>query len=433
MKHIEGLLTIFNELQSTNSTNQKQAILKKYESNSVFKTVVYFLINPYITTGISGKKINKELGKSYWQEFTDLPTSLIKLLVYIEDNNTGRDVDISICQKYISQFADIEERELVKSIVTKSLKMGINAKLVNKVYGVDYIPMWEVQLGSSFDKLKLKNNEYFYLSQKLNGNRCSFVDDALTSRQGKEFTGLQHIIEDLNVAGLESYFIDGELVRKNTDGVSDGENFRIGTGIINSDDADKSQIKLVIFDMFPAAELSDKQSQYTYKFRKEKLLILKDTIAKMNLQNIEVVNMVYEGADKAEIDRWLDYAVQNGWEGLMLNKDTTYKCKRTADLIKIKRFYTVDLKVIGYEEGAGRLKGTLGALIVDFKGNSVNVGSGFDDVTRTEIWSNRGNILGRIIEVKYKDVSKDKKTGLESLQFPIYITLREIGKEVSYN
>ena len=34
---------------------------------------------------------------------------------------------------------------------------------------------------------------------------------------------------------------------------------------------------------------------------------------------------------------------------------------------------------------------------------------------------------------KYKEISRDKKTGLESLQFPIYCGLREIGKEPSYD
>ena len=37
------------------------------------------------------------------------------------------------------------------------------------------------------------------------------------------------------------------------------------------------------------------------------------------------------------------------------------------------------------------------------------------------------------MEVKYKEISKDKKTGLESLQFPIYMGMREYGKCISYD
>ena len=160
---------------------------------------------------------------------------------------------------------------------------------------------------------------------------------------------------------------------------------------------------------------------------------LRDVIREKGLQNIEIVTMVYEGTDQSEIMKWLDYAVDAGWEGLMLNKDATYKCKRTTDLIKIKRFYSMDLPVVEVLQGDGRLKGTLGALVVKYKDNTVNVGSGFDDETRAKFWEERDNIIGRVVEVKYKEISKDKKTGLESLQFPIYIGLREKGKIISYD
>lgn len=59
------------------------------------------------------------------------------------------------------------------------------------------IPVWDVQLGSSYDKLKLPEGSWFSLSQKMNGNRASYYKGKLISRQGKEFTGLQHIVSDL--------------------------------------------------------------------------------------------------------------------------------------------------------------------------------------------------------------------------------------------
>ena len=143
--------------------------------------------------------------------------------------------------------------------------------------------------------------------------------------------------------------------------------------------------------------------------------------------------MVYEGKDQSQIMKWLDYAVNQGWEGLMLNKDATYKCKRTTDLIKIKRFYTMDLPVVDVLEGDGRLCGALGALVVKYKDNTVNVGSGFSDESRSELWENKDSLIGRIVEVKYKEITKDKKTGLESLQFPIFVGIREVGKSVSFD
>jgi DNA ligase-1 len=116
----------------------------------------------------------------------------------------------------------------------------------------------------------------------------------------------------------------------------------------------------------------------------------------------------------------------------MLNRNSKYYRKRHNGILKVKRFYTIDLNVVSVEEGSGRLSGRLGAFVVDYKGNTLNVGSGMTDAQRDEFWLKRDDLPGRVIEVKYKEESSDKKTGLNSLQFPIFVSLREEGKEESY-
>ena len=120
-------------------------------------------------------------------------------------------------------------------------------------------------------------------------------------------------------------------------------------------------------------------------------------------------------------------------EGLMYIKNNQWKNKRHSGILKVKKFMNADCEIIGYEEGTGRLEGKLGAFVIDYKGNKVNVGSGYTDDERIEFWQHRDYYIGRILQVKFKEESKDKKTGLVSIQFPIYQCIREIGKEVSYN
>lgn len=69
---------------------------------------------------------------------------------------------------------------------------------------------------------------------------------------------------------------------------------------------------------------------------------------------------------------------------------------------------------------------------MEYKNNIVKVGSGFTDEQRTEFWNNRENVIGEICEVKYKEISRDKNTGFESLQFPVFVRLRTDKNEVSY-
>lgn len=424
---MEEVIKLFKQIQGISGLNDKKAIITANKDNGLFKRCLKFLLDGNVVTGISSKKLSKKVNVNIENTFNDTFEDCVS---YLEKNNTGTDIDIARIQYFINSQPE-EYQDFYKQMITKKFRLGADAKLVNKcIPGL--IPTWDVQLGSSYEKLKLKDSTWFSLSQKLNGNRASFYKGRLISRQGKEFTGMQHIISDLEQLGM-GWFYDGELIRKNLDNLPDGENFRIGTGIINSDAESKNEIKFVIFDYFPESDIPNKQSSDKYKVRRNLLNGLRKTIAEKELKNIEVVTMVYEGTDQSQIMKWLDYAVEHGWEGLMLNKDAVYKCKRTTDLIKIKRFYTMDLPVVEVLEGDGRLKGTLGALVVQYKENIVNVGSGFDDETRKRFWNDKDSLIGRVIEVKYKEISKDKKTGLESLQFPIYVGLRENGKCVSYD
>ncbi len=117
----------------------------------------------------------------------------------------------------------------------------------------------------------------------------------------------------------------------------------------------------------------------------------------------------------------------------MLNRNCKYFRRRHNGILKVKQFYTVDLEVVDLEEGTGRLTGTLGAFVVRYKGNYLRVGSGMTDEQRKLFWSDGISLIGRVIEVKYKDESLDKRTGLYSLQFPIFVQLRELGKQESYD
>lgn len=433
MSELQIIFNICKELQSTSSTIEKQNILKKYEDNELFKEVLKFLLDSNIVTGISKKKIDKKIN---YVDTDDLKTwifNIRNLMNYLKEHNTGTDVDIIYCQKFLNY--DDELNEFIKSIITKSLKLGIDVKTVNKVYGKTFIPVLNVMLGTSIEKCKIPENTWFAISQKLNGSRCFYYKGKLYTRQGKVYTGCEHIIKDLEAILFDmkdDFVIDGELILKDNT-LSDSEAFQKGVGIANSDKETKEELKLVIFDIIPIDEFEEGISKNKYKRRNEVLQSMNELINLFELVNINVVSTFYTGTDQKEIWKWLDYAEQNDMEGIMLNTDAPYECKRTKNLIKVKKFYTFDLEIVDVVEGSGRLKNTLGALVVDYKGNKVNVGTGFSDEQRKEFWTNKDNMIGRVIEVKYKEITKNKDTGLESLQFPVFMYLKEIGKEISYD
>ncbi|MCL2627194.1 MAG: hypothetical protein FWD44_00665 [Oscillospiraceae bacterium] len=421
---------IFEQIMQTASSLAKRDILVENSGDEHFTRMINYLLNPYLITGISEKKVSKVTDKQATESFG----TFFDLMEYILKNNTGSDEVIS----NITAFLDEQEndmREFYASIITKSLRLGCDIKSINKAFGKEFIPQWEVQQSYSIEKSPLKENEWFSLSEKLNGVRGTYISGKLMSRQGKEFTGLEHIISDINrlFTDATGVVLDGELVRVNSEGLSDNENFRIGTGLLSSDDGDKSCLQLVIFDALPIEEFKNGESTKTYKERLEDINGLREKIRELALGAVKTVDVLYTGTDASKIDFYLDKMVSLDKEGLMLNRDSKYYVKRHNGILKVKRFYTVDLIVTALEEGSGRLSGRLGAFVVDYKGNALNVGSGMTDEQRAEFWQKQNELVGRVIEVKYKEESSDKKTGLSSLQFPIFVSLREEGKEESYH
>ena len=425
---MEEVIKLFKQIQETSGTNDKKAIIAANKDNELFKKCLVFLLDGNINTGISNKKINKKVEPSseLAPYYLCMNSTFEEVMDYLIKNNTGTDADIYEIQCFLDGHE--EDREFYEQMITKSFRLGADAKVVNKCIP-NLIPTWEVMLGTSIEHCKLPENTWFSLSQKLNVNRCTSYNGEFYTRQNKNYIGLYHIKADIEkIPNAKDFVFDGELVYKNDEGLSDSAAFQRGTGIANNKSENKEKLKLVIFDVLPKEDFDNKISKDTYKTRKQHLLNLKQ----YETENIEIVKMFYEGTDQSEIWKWLDYCEQNDIEGCMLNLDAPYECKRTKNLMKIKKFYDFDLQIIGYEEGTGRNKGKLGAFVVDYKGNKVNVGSGFSDQERKDFWQNRDELIGRVITVKYKEISKDKKTGLESLQFPIYCGMREIGKEPSY-
>ena len=420
----------FDILSSTASTKAKKQLLAEKRNDVNIKKFLDYLLNPFFVTGISEKKIGKPVSKAPTIQFS----SFHELMPYIRENHTGSDDILANVQAFLEGTED-GLREFYIGIITKTLRIGCDVKTVDDALGFELIPQWEVQQAYQIGKLKMNENEWFSLSQKLNGVRGTHFEEKLISRQGKEISGLDHILTDIKklIPDAANWVIDGELIRKNIDHVSDNENFRITTGIINQEDGDKSLIQMAIFDILPKDEFLHGESQLRYRDRLEQLRKLEKRIHQLGLASLYVVDILYTGTDMSMISPCLDQMIREGKEGLMLNRNSKYFRKRHSGILKVKQFYTVDLEIVDLEEGTGRLSGTLGAFVVRYKGNYLRVGSGMTDEQRKTFWEEGIGLIGRVIEVKYKDESLDKRTSHYSLQFPIFVQLRELGKQESYD
>lgn len=419
-------------LQALSGMNAKQEFIKAHSEDDWFKHFLYYALNPVLTYNVSEKTLRKLIDTPPTDENAKLVffSDVFECCEYLSRLRGVDDATLRQVQLLLYAHCEPDARELFIQLIAKTLRLGVTAKTVNKVIP-HLIPEWEVQQAYPIDKYPISDGTEFWLTQKLNGVRATLYHGKLIARSGVPYKGVEHITSALAWADEFDYVLDGELTLKDKGELNDNEAFRIATGILNSDNENKTNICYTVFDLIPLKDFESANPRLNYK---ERRFIMESMGDKLNTGHTQLLPVLYYGKDQSKINELLDRMVREDKEGLMLNTNCPYKRNRHKGILKIKRFYTMDLPIIGYEEGTGRLEGVLGAFVLNYKGNEVKVGSGFTDQQRVDFWKHKDEIIndGCLCEVKYKEISSDKNTGLESLQFPVFVQLRRDKTEVSY-
>jgi DNA ligase-1 len=309
-------------------------------------------------------------------------------------------------------------------MLLKDLKLGINAKGINKVWK-DLIPQFNVMLADKyFEKQQKVKNKEFIITQKLDGCRFILIKDENSqvkyfTRQGQEIDGLVEFENDIAKIPFNTV-IDGELLL-NKEGLHSKDLYR-ETMKESRKKGIKHGLVLHAFDILTFTEFKQGISKTKCKDRKE---ILHKLIQESNFTNIVEVPSRYVGKDESMIIKLLDEAIANSEEGVMVNlSNAPYECKRTSNILKVKKFQDADLKVLDIIEGTGKNVGKLGAITVQFevegKLYTCDCGSGFSDEERELYWKNKELLLGKIVTIGYFEISQNSKTKEYGLRFPTW-------------
>ena len=345
----------------------------------------------------------------------------------------------------MKQFDSVEWNNLCRRVITKDLRCGISEKTLNKVLGRTEwrIPVFSCQLAQDSTDQPKKLKGIKRLECKLDGVRVLAVvqgsDVTLYSRNGKQFENFPQIaqaIEDnrkaLRLPSHTSYsfVLDGEIV---------GESFqKLMKQAHRKSDAVTDGMVYHVFDIIPL----DSFIEGHYNAQQHKRIeMLEHVRAKLPADGpIQIMNGLDVDLDTAEghdiMQRYAEAAVEGGFEGIMIKSmDAPYLCKRTDYWMKWKPTITVDLKIVGFEQGTGRNADRLGAIICEGDDNGrhicVNVGSGLSDGDRDEYWRSRDLLLGHLVEIQADAVTQNQD-GSYSLRFPRFLRFRdfEAGEKV---
>lgn len=399
----------------TGSINNKLFILKKNENLPGLKEILKFIYNPYCKTGISNKKLDNAkfiLATAYkvtWKDAID----------YYSTHRTGSDDDIGFGVNFINDTPD-EAKWLARAIITQDLKIGVTATSLNKVYGADFIPKIGCMLGTLYgDVGPVKTKWPCIVTEKLDGIRRILIKEngvvRCYSRSGHEDTGLVEIIEEAKWLPNNTVY-DGELLAEGT--FKDSIALRQATNSIANSKGEKTGLIFNIFDMVPVDEFFAGTSVKDALVRKITLgatlgdesiqhlderwpVLLQAFGIHRELKHIKPVPILGLVKNMTEVEPIVAEIWSRGGEGVMLNATSgLYEIKRSKNLLKVKHTEEHVLTIVDMVEGTGKFEDMLGALIVDYKGNKLGVGSGFTDQQRKEIWNNSSAYIGAKVEIE---------------------------------
>ena len=412
-------------------------------NSQIFLGLAKACYNPYVTFGV--KQIPDTVGiidaENPWSDFNEL------LLQLSQRKLTGHAARDAI-QEMAERFDSVEWNTFCAAVLRRDLRAGITSTTINKVCKkTEYeIPVFGCQLATNSEgRPEMKGIKR--LEPKLDGVRALFtvitMDNEVTvicfSRNGKVFENFGHIETQIRDNWIKmvracngvdqgrsliyGFVLDGEVI---------GNTFQeLMRQARRKTDAQADDSVLNIFDIIPLADFRAGHWNAQLKKRIDLLDAMRPVIE--NMPNVELLPHIMVDLDTAagkdQLERYAKDNVNAGFEGIMIKEmSAPYLCKRSTDWMKWKPTITVDLQVVGLEEGTGRNLGRLGALVCsgvdDGKEITVNVGSGFSDADRDSYWADANLIVGRTAEVMC-DVITQNQDGTYSLRFPRFIRFRD--------
>lgn len=420
--HFKDFVT---EITASNSKKHKQDVLQRYKDDSVVHRYLKIAFDPYAVYGISTKKLHKSVPATSIIGIH----SIFELFTYLTQHNTGTDQIVGLCQDFLDGVAacDRESADLLEKLICKDLSIGCEAKTINSVVP-GLIPTFEVQLAQKyFEKPERVEGKTFAITTKIDGGRIIAIKEngsvSFYTRAGQKYEGLVDLEKEFSEMFPDNIVLDGEITILNNKGIPSKEAYKRAMKITRAD-GEKHGLKMLVFDAMSVSDWKTQQSSLTYIQRRQ-MLDCMTAFYNNDTTYFELLPILYIGSDTSKVLELLEEAIANSEEGVMINIcDALYEFGRTWNLMKVKKMNTLDLQIVDFEEGSGRLAGTLGAIHVRYKnGNVVRVGSGFSDILRTQIWADKNKYLYSICEIQYFEESTNADGGI-SLRFPVFKDFR---------
>jgi ATP dependent DNA ligase domain/DNA ligase OB-like domain len=425
---------ILEELRATSSRNEKEAILKKNINDDELKETFRLALDPM--TQFYQRKIPEYKPK------TKSTLHLTDAFVALGDLSS-RKVTGNAAIEYLRNLLESinsSDARVIECIIQKDPDCGVQASTVNKVWK-DLIHEYPCMLASGYDEKLIDKVQFPALVQlKMDGMRFNAIVDAnnksveYRSRNGKEVAVNNDLIDAafLQMAkniGMANVVFDGELIVVDEKGKLLDR--KTGNGILNKavkgtiSDDERAQVRATIWDVIPLLYFRQGKCDVDYETRLGTVVVAIDNLGG-NLKHLVSVVETTIADSLYKAQKIFETYHAAGQEGIILKtRDGIWEDKRAKHQIKFKGELECDLLCVDWEEGTGKNKGKLGALVLQSSDGKINVsvGTGLTDEMRSTLTPKK--VKGKIVTVKYNARISSKNKGEDSLFLPVFLEIRE--------
>jgi len=233
------------------------------------------------------------------------------------------------------------------------------------------------------------------------------------SRTGKEWKNIDHILYDL-VPFFEKHpnvILDGELYNHDL-----RDNFeKIISLVRKTKPTDQDRLDARELTQFHCYDIIDE----TLTFEERNYFIIKQVPTSYCVKHLKTFGVSGESGAKAHHETNL----LMGYEGSIVRTNDTYQCKRSHNLRKFKDFSDAEATIVGFVEGKGKRKGTLGKFIMeDSDGNMFGCppGKGYNYKDLSNLLHRAPHYIGATATFTYFE-----RTKANSYRHPLFKAIRD--------
>ena len=268
------------------------------------------------------------------------------------------------------------------------------------------------------------NHNYFANGMLVHNCRALVIDSVVYSRSLKPIRNkhVQQLFGKPEYNGFDGELVVGDVYAKDV--------FQKTTSGVMSEDGEPD----VTFHVFDLWNMPDEDYEYRQR-------ILQDLILQDSTPSDVVYTTIHKCHNVEDLEFFLKHEEKVGGEGLIgRNPKGRYKYGRSTPKeqfsMKFKFFQQEEFEVVGftermhnsneqkrdnlgYSERSSSKDGmipmnTLGSLVLKYGDTTFNVGTGFTDALRDEIWFNQEKYLGKLASIRYMSVGLVEKPRIPS-------------------